>query len=727
MKKILTPLLIFLTYCAWSQGYNVEYLKIGNVQQSWSTQSGSIDTMVIEVKPKGLYAEIGLYFDFSARGTSYVSGDSLEIQMMFRLPEKAEVTDMWLWINDSIIRAGMYDKWTASQIYEDIVDRRTDPAILYKYTYYYYDYWYGYYPTVITDLYMFRIFPMLTTLPRKAKITYMIPISDLGSNISQITLPANILQLSYLSTQKLKIKYFPANDLGMPSLAENSSQSFTQGTDPGEGIYYIADIQNPQTYTSLTLECKNTSNDNLFAGIYTDTDHNENFYQLMIEPNRVFGFEQSKKALFLFDYIDSNCNGLNSTQVLDGLKTNLLKHFTASDSFNIMISGIVTTAVSSQWISADSANVEYVFSHLNSGDFNSYSSLPSLLMDGLNFVADNGNNATMVLIASSNSHGAYMQANDLIDDLTSAMDSNKIAIHIVDLDDYNNYYEQEYIGGTTYYGNEYFYINLSMLTGGDYLSLQDESYTDMLSNISGKLSGFFSSFDLYVTLESGFTYSNYTLNKTSTLTYYDHPYMQVGKYNGSGRFRVIASAQMPDGEFFYNDTLIDVNALDSLDYATRAIWASQLLREMDSYTQTNSVIAQIINTSIHERVLSDYTAFLALEPGVGVIDDENNNGGGPVGTEESPIEENSTFSISSYPNPFSDQTTLSFYLPEDSRVTIEVYDLYGNKISVILDEERNSGENTVNYDADGIAAGTYICRISTNDGSSTYCKLIIMN
>ena len=86
-----------------------EYLRIGDVQNSWTTYDGSIEHASMLITPKGLYAECQLYLDFSVLCTPFTNpNDSLEVQMGFRLPEAAEVIDLWLWINGVAVRADMY-------------------------------------------------------------------------------------------------------------------------------------------------------------------------------------------------------------------------------------------------------------------------------------------------------------------------------------------------------------------------------------------------------------------------------------------------------------------------------------------------------------------------------------------------------------------------------------------------------------------------------------------
>jgi hypothetical protein len=64
-----------------------------------------------------------------------------------------------------------------------------------------------------------------------------------------------------------------------------------------------------------------------------------------------------------------------------------------------------------------------------------------------------------------------------------------------------------------------------------------------------------------------------------------------------------------------------------------------------------------------------------------------------------------------YPNPFNPSTTISFGLPVRSRVTLEVYNLIGQRVGTILDEERSAGTHAVSWEG-VLPSGVYFYRIA---------------
>lgn len=60
-----------------------------------------------------------------------------------------------------------------------------------------------------------------------------------------------------------------------------------------------------------------------------------------------------------------------------------------------------------------------------------------------------------------------------------------------------------------------------------------------------------------------------------------------------------------------------------------------------------------------------------------------------------------------YPNPYDSRTTIRYILPQEEQVTLSVYDQFGKRVAVLVNESQMAGEHTVNFDASKLPAGVY--------------------
>jgi hypothetical protein len=68
-----------------------------------------------------------------------------------------------------------------------------------------------------------------------------------------------------------------------------------------------------------------------------------------------------------------------------------------------------------------------------------------------------------------------------------------------------------------------------------------------------------------------------------------------------------------------------------------------------------------------------------------------------------------------YPNPFNPSTRISFDLPRNSQVRLEVFDVLGRRVSTLIDGERNAGSHAMIFKAGDLAGGVYIARLQAGD------------
>jgi parallel beta-helix repeat protein len=90
----------------------------------------------------------------------------------------------------------------------------------------------------------------------------------------------------------------------------------------------------------------------------------------------------------------------------------------------------------------------------------------------------------------------------------------------------------------------------------------------------------------------------------------------------------------------------------------------------------------------------------------------------PVGKEGSMGPEDFNL-YQNYPNPFNPSTQIRYALPIEAKVRLEVYDLTGRRISILVDEDQTAGYHDVRFDGSRMASGTYFYRLQAGSYSAT--------
>jgi hypothetical protein len=101
--------------------------------------------------------------------------------------------------------------------------------------------------------------------------------------------------------------------------------------------------------------------------------------------------------------------------------------------------------------------------------------------------------------------------------------------------------------------------------------------------------------------------------------------------------------------------------------------------------------------------------------------------GGTTFVEEEQIDELPTEFILSqnYPNPFNPSTKIKYSVPQTSNVVIKVYDILGNEIETLLNEDKPAGTYEVTWYAENLPSGVYFYQLIAGENLSTKKMLLI--
>ncbi len=78
-----------------------------------------------------------------------------------------------------------------------------------------------------------------------------------------------------------------------------------------------------------------------------------------------------------------------------------------------------------------------------------------------------------------------------------------------------------------------------------------------------------------------------------------------------------------------------------------------------------------------------------------------------------------------YPNPFNPETTITFRAAKDDHYSLKVYNISGQKVAVLLDDDCQAGTHQVLFDASNLPSGTYFYRLK-GGGMNEIKKMILL-
>jgi len=94
-----------------------------------------------------------------------------------------------------------------------------------------------------------------------------------------------------------------------------------------------------------------------------------------------------------------------------------------------------------------------------------------------------------------------------------------------------------------------------------------------------------------------------------------------------------------------------------------------------------------------------------------------------TGTDE--LKNKTSISLSqNFPNPFKDQTSIRYYLAEQSSVSLSVFDITGREVAILINEIQNAGNYQATFNAARLESGVYYYQLQAGDDIVTKKMMI---
>ena len=78
-----------------------------------------------------------------------------------------------------------------------------------------------------------------------------------------------------------------------------------------------------------------------------------------------------------------------------------------------------------------------------------------------------------------------------------------------------------------------------------------------------------------------------------------------------------------------------------------------------------------------------------------------------------------------YPNPFNPSTSINYQITEPGFITLKVFDVLGNGVETLVNEEKPAGKFEVEFDASYLSSGIYFYRLKAGSYSTTKKMLLL--
>jgi len=96
-----------------------------------------------------------------------------------------------------------------------------------------------------------------------------------------------------------------------------------------------------------------------------------------------------------------------------------------------------------------------------------------------------------------------------------------------------------------------------------------------------------------------------------------------------------------------------------------------------------------------------------------------------VSADDQVVLQPSSYTLSSYPNPFNPSTTVRFTVPKLSRVTLTVYDILGRRVTTLAEGLYSPGPHEIVWDCPACPTGIYILQMNS-EGAVQQRKMLLM-
>ena len=663
----------------------------------------NIDEASLVIRPAGNYVEFNLYMTVSYDFESWFFKNYNELEFLweFNLPSDAIIHEFWYWEGDSIIAAQVLDKWTAELLFSDVSTPLRNPGLLTQ-------------ANANSDgqvVHQLKLFPIKRNEKRRFKIQYLVPGRPTVENI-RVWLPmTQLVSAKTPGIDKLKIYYKYDKQPYEPKIIGTEVLASKNNVDLAAW-----EITIPIEYDQFVeLELPSPIKNNAYFSTYKKND--ENFYHLAVYPPEAPKIVSPRNILFLIDYNRFNTADNDGDFLLSYLKESVLKALNSDDSINVIVAYDDIIIGSDKWIGCTEGGIDDLFNKVMKRSFPSYNNLLPLISKAQTFINNQKGNAEVLVITNTNTINLNdADKNNLAVDIINKFKSGT-KLHFIDFDN-KSYLRYSYDG---YYETQMqsFYGKMAYPTAGNLFFLRYNTLKSIINSFLYEEISHFENIEVQMRFQDGYAHSKHFIAAHEGYYPMRTPILQIGKYSGQLPVELTVFGKYRMTNVKYNLTITEADLVPGNE-AIATSWYGGHIQSLLKLPYNPLTISDIIDLSIEQKILTPYSGFLVfnLDENHGYCEDCKDEI--PDVTAVDSLESEITMDVSVFPNPFNPTTTISYSLPHSGKVTIRIYNVLGEMVNELVDEEIQKGNHSITFNGSQLASGMYILTLQFNSDNKNY-------
>lgn len=604
---------------------------------------------------------------------------TVEAVWLFPLPENAVVVELLYEFNGKWYKGAIKERAEARQEYEERIRWNLDPALL---------------EYMGDNLYRLSIAPIPANSDVQTTITY-VEMLEYEFGTVDYMFKLNAVQMSPKPLQRVSF-----SGVFKSSSAYTSFESPTHGGTTAMNINKDSDYQYTVVFgdenfmpdKDLKIDFE-TKRDDVEMNVirYTPTEEDsigdDSFYAIWISPPDDIGDDETipKKIVFTAD-VSSSMEGTRIEQLKQALHE-FLKYLQPEDKFNIISFGTSVTSFSEDLIAASPDNIEEatdfvteigalgltnindaLAKSLSQSFSDEYANMIVFMTDGYPTWGETWVPNIINNVKNANTKNVRIFSFGVGEDVSKPL----LVQMAVENGGYAEFIKQD--------------VNIARIIGNHFQRISKPVLTDLDIKIEGLV-------------------TSDRFPRPLADLFWGSQVMQMGIYKNSGTFPVYLTASIGDKLVSYQSFEEFSNVPGGHRFIPR-LWAKAkidyLLNEIAIYGELKELVDQVIELSLKFQILTPYTAFYS-DPNTAVDEKKETL------PEDFVLYQN-------YPNPFNPSTTITFELPTDGFVTINIYDLTGRLVRTLMNEQQLAGIHSIQWNGTDdagqkIAAGIYLYQI----------------